>query len=567
VHTSSGVVSVIELLLSIRHDDPYMLRIPTVTCVLALLVTISASASSTSRAETSTSAAAPIGRVLLQTRGIWTSFEHRGATSGYYSGELLEAIGGVNARNDVLAQLRVMRAMGVNEFAYEMRSSDGPWPVDSSFPKCERATVLGPSWPQPSDSQLTGLKALYGLAHQYGMRITLVLDTTHMDQPESNTRWLGSIISAVKDLPAFDLVVIGGDRHVVDAQPPYDGVPDSCGGESEVPLWLGPDSIEGRYVQWAIALGRSLGVPPEKLTAEAIVGDYRMEAQQGAGPNAQDGHLWRPLEVMRTIYDRLGFPPGQRTYALSVYAHRKCAYVESWAACSDEEQNTWLRETLATSRARVEPQARLTLAEFGSNEGQYQRTLEQLGAAIRDLGLEGGNYWQWADVTNDPKWTPPGSVVKQRGYAFSFNPQQRELADLYGFHLTDVPNGSFEQSTSGWTVSGQGQALSLDESAPRRGKTFLRLVGKATSGRIRVSPSTRYTTTARLRFASSPNVTFRFSTCKNKPVVKRKRDRFRPAGPQPSFQTFPLVYTTPADACWLRMEFSAPTTLDVDDVR
>jgi hypothetical protein len=248
---------------------------------------------------------------------------------------------------------------------------------------------------------------LYALANEYGMRIMLVLNTTHMEQPDSNAPWLKAIIETVKGLPAFDLVVFGGDRHTIDAQPPYDGVPDSCGGESEAPLWLGPDSPQGRYVQWALAYGRSLGVPPQKLAAEAIVGDYRHEAQQPAGPDAQDRHLWRPLEVLRTIYQRVGFPADQRTYPLSFYAHRKCAYVESWLPCSDESQDAWVEETLTTSKARVESTARLTLIEFGASTGDYQRTVEQLGSVMLNLGIEGGTYWKWADETNDPKWTDP----------------------------------------------------------------------------------------------------------------------------------------------------------------
>ena len=508
-----------------------------------------------------------MGHNLLKTRGLWTYFEHRGVSSGYHAGELLEAIDDPSARNDVAAQLKVMRAMGVNELTYELRSADGPWPVDSTYPRCFRSTALGPLWPEPTSQQLAGLRTLYGLANAYGMRIMLVLNTTHMERPDSNAAWLGSIIGTVKDLPAFDLVIFGGDRHSIDALPPYDGVPDSCGGESEAPLWLGPDSPQGRYVQWAIAYGRSLGVPPRQLAAEAIVGDYRHEAQQAAGPDAQDGHLWRPLEILRTIYDRLGFPPSERTYPLSLYAHRKCAYVESWLPCADQSQDAWVQQTLVASKARVEPSARLTLIEFGAGAGEYQRTVEQLGSVMLNLGIEGGTYWKWADETNDPTWTDPASVVKQRGYAFIFNPQQRELADLYGFHLADVPNGSFENGSAGWKIAGRAESRPLDENAPWRGSSYLRLTGKTTSARIRVSPSTRYTTTAHLRLTSPATVTFRYFTCKNKPSGKRKLDTFRPAAPQPSFQTFPFIYTTPVDACWLRMDVSALTAIDVDAVR
>lgn len=533
-----------------------------------LYVAISVIATLALAQSAATSATKPLGQHLLRTRGFWTYFEHRGAPSGYNAGELLEVIANPAARNDVVAQLKVMRAMGVNELAYEMRSADGPWPVDSSYPNCQRSTALGPSWPQPSAAQLAGLKTLYGLANQYEMRIMLVLNTTHMEQPESNATWLRAIIEAVKGLPAFDLVVFGGDRHSIDALPPYDGVPDSCGGESEAPLWLGPDSVQGKYIQWALAFARSLGVSPEKLGAEAIVGDYRHEAEQGAGPDAQDRHLWRPLEVLRAIYDRLGFPAAQRTYPLSLYTHPRCAYVESWLQCSEVGQDAWVQETLAASKARVEAQARLTLIEFGAVPGgDYSRAVQHLGAVMQQLGIEGGTYWKWADETNDPKWTDPASVVKQRGSSFTFNPQQRELADLYGFHLEGLRNGSFEDGTSGWMVVGQAQSVPLDVNAPWRGKSFLRLTGKATSAQVRVSPATRYTTTVHVRGGSGVAISFLYSSCKNKPSVKRRLDVFRPTASPASFETFALPYTTPADACRLRIELTSPRAVDVDAVR
>jgi hypothetical protein len=506
---------------------------------------------------------APIGRNLLQTRGLWTYFEHRGAPNGYYSGQLLEELS--SARSDVVAQLAAMRAMGVNTLAYEVRSADGPWPVDSTYPKCERSTSLGPLWPRPTAAQLAGLKALYGLANQQGMRIMLVLNTTHMEQPESNAEWLRAVLGAVKDSPAFALVVFGGDRHSIDALPPYDGAPDSCGGESEAPLWLGPDSLQGKYVQWVLGFARSLGIQPAKLGAEAVVGDYRHEAQQGAGPDAEDAHLWRPLEVLRTIYDRLGFPP-DRTYPLSLYAHRKCAFVESWLPCLDEDADAWMSETLATSKARVEPQARVTLIEFGAFSQPYQHAVEQLGAEMQRLGIDGGTYWKWADEVNDPHWTDPAAVVKQRGLGFAYNPQQRELADLYGFHLTAIPNGSFEDGTVQWAVTGKAESVSLDAAAPWRGASFLRLTGKATGAAIRVSPSTRYTTTANLRFPSAVTVAFRFTTCKSKPTKRQAVAVFRPSAPQPDWQTFPFTYRTPADACWVRIEV-AGSGVDIDAVR
>jgi hypothetical protein len=364
--------------------------------------------------------AGPIGRHVLQTRGIWVSFERPGSPTGWNSGELIEAIGTVAVRSEVVRQLKLMRAMGANEIVFEMRSTDGPWPVSSAYPDCRRATTLGPLWPDPTTEQLNGLRTLLDVVHAQRMRISLILNSTHMEEspPTGNARWLSAVLGAVKDKPALDLVMFGGDRRHVDAVAPFDGIPDSCGGESEAPLWLGPDSVEARYVEWAIGHARTLGIPPAKLTAEAIVGDYRQEVRQGAGPAATDGHLWPTLEVLRTIFDRLGFPEAQRTYALSYYPHAKCAFVDtSWVPCTEQEQHAWSDETLRISRERVGQAARLFLAEFGTQSSSWPReaTVEILGTLLRKHRFEGAVYWQWVNPSNEPRYTHPGTDLKIRG--------------------------------------------------------------------------------------------------------------------------------------------------------
>jgi len=50
-------------------------------------------------------------------------------------------------------------------------------------------------------------------------------------------------------------------------------------------------------------------------------------------------------------------------------------------------------------------------------------------------------------------------------------------------------------------------------------------------------------------------------------VVRSGRAPIYPAGPQASFQTFQFSYTTPMDACWVRIELSASAAIDVDAVR
>ena len=108
-----------------------------------------------------------------------------------------------------------MRAMGVNEIVYEMRSGDGDQPTP--FPDCKLSTWLGPLWPQPTAAELAGLGTVFELARQHGMRVMLFLNYTHMEeQPPTNAeRWLGAILNTVKNDPALDLVAFGGDRHVV----------------------------------------------------------------------------------------------------------------------------------------------------------------------------------------------------------------------------------------------------------------------------------------------------------------------------------------------------------------
>ena len=173
----------------------------------------------------------------------------------------------------------------------------------------------------------------------------------------------------------------------------------------------------------------------------------------------------------------------------------------------------------------------------------------------------------------------------------AYNLVQRELADLYGFHLTTIPDGSFETGTRAWTFVGRGTArpMPLGQSdLPWRGKTFLRLTatgsGAVTSAPVRVSGSTTYTTTANLRFGWSRHpkptqyprpqidVVFHYLTCERHAVARHAETTFRYfQGASKTFRTFPLKYSTPRDACYVRIEFVAarnhlatPLVLDID---
>jgi hypothetical protein len=70
-----------------------------------------------------------------------------------------------------------------------------------------------------------------------------------------------------------------------------------------------------------------------------------------------------------------------------------------------------------------------------------------------------------------------------------------------------------------------------------------------------------------LRAGSGVAVSFLYSTCKNKPSARRKVDVFHLTTAQASFQTFVLTYTTPADACRVRIAVVSSTPMDVDAIR
>jgi len=74
-----------------------------------------------------------------------------------------------------------------------------------------------------------------------------------------------------------------------------------------------------------------------------------------------------------------------------------------------------------------------------------QRALESLVFLLHKYGIDGGSFWRWTSFQNgedsDPTLATP---VKQRGANFVFNPVQKEVLDMGGFHLPMVPNGSYE---------------------------------------------------------------------------------------------------------------------------
>lgn len=214
------------------------------------------------------------------------------------------------------------------------------------------------------------------------------------------------------------------------------------------------------------------------------------------------------------------------------------------------------------------PEARLTIAEWGTQleEPAILHTVEGFGALMRQLGIEGGIYWKWADAAaGNPMWAwNPEALIKVRGPGYRYHAVQREIASLYGLHLAEIPNGSFENGTVRWTVKGTARPLPLDERAPWRGATYVRLTGALIGARIRVSGSTAYTTSARLRGASATS-TVRYIACSARKPKPQARV-FRYVGTSTEFQAFPVTYTTPRGVCWVQIEVAAPGGIDVDEV-
>jgi len=240
-----------------------------------------------------------------------------------------------------------------------------------------------------------------------------------------------------------------------------------------------------------------------------------------------------------------------------------------------------------------------------------QHALESIVFLMKKYGVDGGSFWRWVSFQDsedsDPTLADP---VKRRGVPFIYNPVQKEVVDMGGFHVPVVPNGSFEGPVvsgvpSNWTAAGNGavsQYLLTQEpgqpEVPSRGTNAMRIITGtgsndniiATSGRIPVVSATTYTTTANMRFtwtgdtnpggppASRPQVFFniRYFQANGTPSAIRIEDSFAffQEDSTTGFATFPQKYTTPSDAAFVEVQFGSmrnglPSriTLDVDNVR
>jgi len=377
----------------------------------------------------------PANLSSLPVRGLYVQFERRGWPAEYSPGQVIQnfdqfdAVVGSTVAAEVALQLDTMREIGVNTITYELRTADPVYiPGGEAFPTCNIQPVLGLQWPEPTSTELKNLVALFDLAHAEGMRILLRLTNTHMEEqpPTNSATWLGAILGAVKLHPALELVLFEGNTHFVDTN--GDGTADACGTPAEPPLWLGPTSVPAQYVQWAIGYARSLSVPARKLSAEAIVGDFFVESEAPAGPEATDGHLWKPIAVLQGILDNLGIPDAERTYALSFYEHRKCTTAQS-LPCVDADPGPWAEQTLQGVLATIGSGsgARVVAPEMGllppvEPTWSTDQALESLIQLFTQYGVDGGAFWRWTSFNNaedaDPSLAQP---VKRRGVAFTYN--------------------------------------------------------------------------------------------------------------------------------------------------
>jgi len=554
---------------------------------------------------------------LMKNPGIFTQFERRGWPSEYWSGQVLQqwnefdSVVGSTISTEVSLQLDKMNAMGINTITFQLRTSDPIFTGNFTPPDCNEPPVLGLQFPEPTADELANLAHFLNMLQKKGMKVWLSLINTHMEQvpPANSQKWLTAIFKAVGSHPAIDLFLLDGT--------PYTSTPTSCGTPAEAPLWLGPGSVPATYVQWAIGLAMSQGIPPQKLSAEAIVGDFLLESQPPAGEDATDGHLWSPIAVEKSIFDNLNIPVAQRTYALSFYEHRKCLNIET-LPCADMHPHDWADQTMEYVTSVTGTGARIVAAEMGNlapvdqENWSTQHAMESLIFLLHKYAIDGGSFWRWTSFQtsedSDPTLATP---IKIRGTSFTYNPVQKEILDMAGFHLPDVPNGSFEGSLTrdgvpeNWVASGSGtvsrylltQEPTLPD-VPSRGVNVMRLTTGtqsrdsvwATSAMIPAAPSTLFTTTTNMRFSWSgdPNPSGQSSS---RPQVFISILYFQRDGTPSAIQaddttsyfqedstigfgTFPIQYTTPADAAFVALQFGAarsglPTqiTLDVDNVR
>ncbi len=375
-------------------------------------------------------------------RGLYVQFDRRNASAGYYTGQVIrdfnnfESSLGHTVAEEVSLQLDEMKKIGVNTIVLELRASDPYWGDGYYYPSCYVHEALGLNYPVPAYSEITNLVALFDLVNDKQIKIMLRLVNTNMEEqpPLNNAKWISAILNAVKNHPALDLVLFEGNTRVVDSD--GDGKKDQCGLPAEPPLWQGPASAQAKYVKWAIQYGISLGIPPNKLSAECVVGFYVIDKETATGPDATDHRFWHTVKILKQIFDELAIQENQRTYAISLYQQRKCenAYNEP---CVDAEPSVWAEETWKNVFEIIgRNNQRVVAVEFGLYKNYSNWTTEQAFESqiqlMKRYGVAGGCFWRWVfadnNETNDPTLTTP---VKKRGMTFEYSPVKDKMAQYY----------------------------------------------------------------------------------------------------------------------------------------
>jgi len=380
---------------------------------------------------------------LLTVRGLFVTFERRGWASDYFSGQTIQqfndydAVVGGTVAQEIALQLDEMKKIGVNSITFELRSSDSYWnPGPFLPPECNIGPVLGLQYPSPTQTEIANLVAFFDLVSGKQMKILLMLNNTHMEEqpPLYNKIWLDAILNAVKSHPALELVMFGGNTHEVDTN--GDGIGDACGTPAEPPLWLGPGAKPALYVKWAIQNAIGLGLPAQKLSAEAVVGDYFVNSEPPAGPDATGSHLWKPIKVLKQIFDELSIPENQRTYAISFYEHRKCQSVQG-ISCTDADPQAWADETLKQIFETIGRNgSRVIAVEMGLLQADPSwstpQAFESLVLLMKRYGVAGGCFWRWVFISDDENADPTlATPVKRRGVAFIYNPVKDKIVQYY----------------------------------------------------------------------------------------------------------------------------------------
>jgi hypothetical protein len=383
-------------------------------------------------------------------RGLYVQFERRGYPSEYWTGQAIrdfnkfDDVVGHTVSEEIALQLDQMKQIGVNTLTLELRSATPTnSPAPFTPPTCYLSPDLGPIYPQPTALEAANLVSLLDLIQSKGMKVFLRLVNTHMEEnpPTNNALWLGTILKAIKDHPALDLVLFEGDTFLIDTN--GDKVKDSCGLPAEPPLWEGPSQAPATYVKWAINFAHSLGLPWRKLSAEAIVGDY-FTMMQTPNPFTTDGHFWDPIVVLKSIFDSLDVPNDQRTYALSFYEHRKCSTARG-IPCVDENPHAWAIDTVKDVFDTIGRQngARVVAPESGllnpvELDWTTSMAFESLVWIMQAYGIDGACFWRWTDFQNSEELDPTLQMpVKLRGVRLAYTPVKDVLANLYTIGQTN----------------------------------------------------------------------------------------------------------------------------------